>query len=63
MTRKDYIAIAGELRHLWKSNQITPTAAHIVADGLCVVFKRDNARFNPERFMDAAMAGQPMLEE
>ena len=47
MTRKDYIAIADAL-----SNWVVPNG---VLGDLCEVFRADNPRFTPEKFIRRAM--------
>ena len=54
MTRKQYIAVAKalnaiELNHI---EQI-PFLRHTVVDALCRVFKKDNPRFDADRFKEA----------
>ena len=47
MTRKDYIAIADALASVEFSHKAT------VVDALCRVFKKDNPRFDADRFKEA----------
>ena len=48
MTRKDYAAIADELRKMSKMSQsyIHPD----VVDALCAAFRKDNPKFKPDTF-------------
>jgi hypothetical protein len=54
MSRKDYIAIAAELRierrHLSASEQ---TVFDLAVMTICTAFKRDNSAFDKDRFIEA----------
>ena len=47
MTRKDYVAIAKALSDVEFDNKL------VVVNALCRVFKKDNPRFNADRFIEA----------
>ena len=53
MTRKDYELIAEQLRHAWARGDLTQEGLNKLADGLADGFKRDNSRFDYEKFLNA----------
>ena len=53
MTRKDYELIAEQLRYAWARGDLTQEGLNKLADGLADGFKRDNSRFDYEKFLNA----------
>lgn len=53
MTRKDYKLIAEQLRHAWARGDLTQEGLNKLVDGLADGFKRDNSRFDYEKFLNA----------
>ena len=55
MTRKDYQTIAAVFKATLNSNVVDSNSKDltILADSLCIEFKKDNPRFKPERFLKA----------
>lgn len=52
MSKKDYIAIARTIADsVTRTNDIRVVKE--IADGLCVLFKRNNPRFDRDRFLTA----------
>lgn len=63
MTRKDYISIAQAVRASWEEaykgtdypidNGVVDNSFIVLVDKLCGTLKRDNPRFDRDRFVDA----------
>lgn len=53
MTRKDYELVAEQLRFAWARGELTQEGLNNLAEGLADGFKRDNQRFDRERFLNA----------
>lgn len=53
MTRKDYELVAEHLRFAWARGELTQGEVNYLAVGLADGFKRDNPRFDRERFLNA----------
>jgi hypothetical protein len=65
MTRKDYIIIAGVLRHAYSTcldvhNPSNPQAVQEMANAFACALAKDNSRFNREHFL-AVVLGQKEL--
>ena len=52
MTRKDYELVAEQLRFAWARGDLTQEGLNKLANGLAYNFKRNNLRFDYEKFLN-----------
>lgn len=53
MTRKDYELVAEQLRFAWARGDLAQEGLNKLANGLAYSFKRNNLRFDYEKFLNA----------